>query len=314
LKPEYRRSRAGQEIDSAEAGESGNNLRALLYHQLGGLDHLCPQFRRNASMAAGPVWAVPRARQRDACSTALTTPQINWLKKMRTEMNDPVVGQNRLVIVGATGMVGSYALRYALEHPAVARVTAIGRKTLGQSHPKLVEVLHPDFADCSALAQTLAGQNAAIFCLGTYTGSVSDSDFRKITVDYTVEFSRVLYENSPGASFSFLSGNGADPTGRSRMAFARYKGEAENILVAAGFPHVYIFRPAYIYPVEPRKEPNFSYRLLRAIYPMFRRLFPNQVIPADDLARTMIDVTLARADKYGPAVVLENTDIRTLAA
>jgi uncharacterized protein YbjT (DUF2867 family) len=174
--------------------------------------------------------------------------------------------------------------------------------------------LHPDFADCSALAQTLAGQNAAIFCLGTYTGSVSDSDFRKITVDYTVEFSRVLYENSPGASFSFLSGNGADPTGRSRMAFARYKGEAENILVAAGFPHVYIFRPAYIYPVEPRKEPNFSYRLLRAIYPMFRRLFPNQVIPADDLARTMIDVTLARADKYGPAVVLENTDIRTLAA
>jgi uncharacterized protein YbjT (DUF2867 family) len=75
--------------------------------------------------------------------------------------------------------------------------------------------------------------------------------------------------SSPDAAFSFLSGNGADPTGRSRLAFARYKGEAEKALLAAGFPRVYIFRPAYIYPVEPRKEPNFSYRLMRAIYPRF---------------------------------------------
>ena len=80
--------------------------------------------------------------------------------------------------------------------------------------------------------------------------------------------------------------------GRSRIAFARYKGEAEKALFAAGFPRVYIFRPAYIYPVEPRKEPNFSYRLLRAIYPVFRVLFPNQVIRADDLARAMVDAAV----------------------
>jgi uncharacterized protein YbjT (DUF2867 family) len=104
-------------------------------------------------------------------------------------------------------------------------------------------------------------------------------------VDYTVEFARVLHGSSPGAVFSFLSGNGADPTGRSRIAFARYKGEAESALLAAGFPRVYIFRPAYIYPVEPRKEPNISYRLLRAIYPVFRVLFPDQVIRADDLGQ-----------------------------
>ncbi len=77
---------------------------------------------------------------------------------------------------------------------------------------------------------------------------------------------------------------GADPTGRSRLAFARYKGEAERALLAAGFSGLYLFRPAYIYPVEPRREPNVSYRLLRAIYPVFRMVFPNQVIPADDLA------------------------------
>ena len=223
-------------------------------------------------------------------------------------------GQKRLVIVGATGMVGGYALRYALENPTVGRVTAIGRKTLGISHPKLTEVLHRDFADCSALAGVLSDQDAAVFCLGTYTGSVSDAELRTTTVDYTVEFARVLHGSSPNAAFSFLSGNGADPTGRSRIPFARYKGGAENALLAAGFPHVYLFRPAYIYPVEPRKEPNFSYRLLRAIYPAFRVLFPNQVIRADDLARAMVDAAVHGIGSEHHAAVFENRDIRALVA
>ena len=173
----------------------------------------------------------------------------------------------RLVIVGATGMVGGGALRYALEQPEVEHVTSVGRRKLGISHFKLTEVLHPDFTDCSALEGTLTGQDGVVFCLGTYTGAVADAQLRKITVDYTVEFARVLQRSSPDAAFSFLSGNGADPTGRSRMAFARYKGEAEKAVLAGGFPRVYIFRPAYIYPVEPRTEPNLSYRLLRCDLP-----------------------------------------------
>jgi uncharacterized protein YbjT (DUF2867 family) len=227
-------------------------------------------------------------------------------------MKVSAAGQKRLVIVGATGMVGGYALRYALNHPAVGRVTAIGRRKPGISHPKLKEVLHQDFADCAALADPLSGQDAAVFCLGTYTGSVPDAELRKITVDYTIEFARVLHGSSPEAAFSFLSGNGADQTGRSRIPFARYKGEAENALLAAGFPRLYIFRPAYIYPVEPRKEPNFSYRLLRAIYPVFRVLFTNQVIPADQLAMAMVDVVVHENSKRA-SVVLENHDIRAMA-
>src|SRR5260370_39303422 len=164
-------------------------------------------------------------------------------------------------MVGGIGMGGGYALGYALENPGVGSVTAIGGRKIGLSHPKLKEVLHGDFANCSALAETLSGQYAAVFCVGTYTGAVSDAELRPITVDYTIEFARVLRSSSPDAAFSFLSGNGADPTGRSRLAFARYKGEAEKALLAAGFPRVYLFRPAYIYPVELRKEPNFTYRL-----------------------------------------------------
>ena len=216
-----------------------------------------------------------------------------------------------LTIVGASGMVGGYALRYALEDAAVTRVTAIGRKPLGIVHPKLREVVHRDFSDCSALAEALSGQDALVFCLGVYTGVVTDAELRTITVDYTVELARVLRASSPNAAFSFLSGSGADQSGRSRMPFALYKGEAENALLAAGFSRLYLFRPAYIYPVEPRREPNFSYRLLRAVYPAFRLLFPNQVIRADDLAQVMLDVAL-RGTRNHAGPVFENRDIRAL--
>ena len=226
-------------------------------------------------------------------------------------MNLPTSAQARLVIVGATGMIGGYALRYALAHAAVAQVTTIGRRSIGISHPKLKDVLHQDFADCSALAEVLSDQHAAIFCLGAYTGAVSDTELRTITVDYTIEFARVLHGSSPEAALAFLSGSGADPTGRSRMSFARYKGEAENALLAKGFASVCIFRPAYIYPVTSRREPNFGYRLLRAIYPAFRLIFPYQVIRADDLARAMVDVAV-RGTEERQGLILENRDIQAI--
>ncbi len=227
-------------------------------------------------------------------------------------MTAAATAPKRLVLVGASGMVGGYAIRAALEDVGVASVLSIGRRKLGIDHPKLSEVIHPSFADCSALAGPLVARDAVVFCLGTYTGAVPDAEMRAITVDYTMEFARVLRGSSPAAAFSFLSGSGADPTGQSRLPYARYKGQAENALLEAGFPHVYLFRPAYIYPVQPRKEPNLSYRLLRAVYPLFRALFPNQVIRADDLARVMVDAAV-RGTPRGTGPVLENRDIRVIA-
>jgi len=223
-------------------------------------------------------------------------------------MGTPAADKKRLVIVGTTGMVGAYVLRCALDNPAIGFVTSVGRRKTGILHPKLNEILHPDFGDCSSLVPVLTHQDAAVFCLGAYTGSVTDAELRTITVDYAVEFARVLHASSPDIAFSFLSGSGADPTGRSRMAFARYKGQAEKTLQALGFRHLYIFRPAYIYPVEPRKEPNFSYRFLRGVYPVFRVLFPNQVISADHLAEAMVKVVIRETGETR-SQVFENRDI-----
>jgi uncharacterized protein YbjT (DUF2867 family) len=218
----------------------------------------------------------------------------------------------RLVIVGATGMVGGCVLRSALEHPNVERVTSVGRRKLSITHPKLTEVLHSDFSDCSSLADALLHHDAAIFCLGTYTGTVPEQELCKITVDYTIEFARVFRTSSPSAVFAFLSGRGADPTGRSRMAFARSKGAAEAALVAMHFLQVYILRPAYIYPVQPRTEPSFSYRLLRALFPALRRVFPKLAIRSDDLARVMVNLTVS-APVQGTRITLENEDLVALA-
>ncbi len=221
--------------------------------------------------------------------------------------------KQNVVIVGATGMVGGHALELSLEHPEVGVVTVIGRRPTGLTHPKLREVQHADFADCSALASALAGQDAALYCLGTYTGAVPDADFRRITVDYTLEFARRLREHSPSAALCFLSGKGADQSGKSRFAFARYKGEVERALQAIGFPRLHILRPGYIHPVVPRREPNLSYRLTRALYPALRRIAPGVVIPSVDLARAMVLAGLYGAGANA-SPVLENADIQALLA
>ena len=115
-------------------------------------------------------------------------------------MSVPTAGQKRVVIVGATGMVGGYALRHALNSPAVASATVIGRRKLGISHPKLKEVFHRDFADCSPLAEPLSGQDAAVFCLGTYTASVPDAELGKITVARQDLAARIDSQGNPAGS------------------------------------------------------------------------------------------------------------------
>jgi nucleoside-diphosphate-sugar epimerase len=221
------------------------------------------------------------------------------------------MSEKRVIITGATGMVGGCALRICLENPDVSLVTVIGRNSTGINDARLREIVVDDFTDYSASAYALEKQDAALYCLGVYTGAVTDDLFRKITVDYTLAFARSLHKASPQVAFCFLSGQGADQTEQSRMAFARYKGAAEKALLDMGFSRVHIFRPGYIYPVTPRKEPNLLYRITRMLYPVLRCVYPNIGISSEDLARAMVHAGLHGTIGHENPI-LENKDIRSM--
>ena len=217
----------------------------------------------------------------------------------------------RVIITGATGMVGGCALRICLDNPDVYLVTVIGRSRTGIHHTRLREVIVDDFRDYSALEAVLENQDVALFCLGAYTGAVPDDLFREITVDYTVAFAKALHKVSPQAAFCLLSGQGADQTEKSRMSFARYKGAAEKALLDTGFSRVHIFRPGYIYPVTPRKEPNLMYIISRFLYPVLRRVYPNIGIPSENLAAAMVHAGL-HGTNPNDNPILEIKDIRNM--
>ncbi len=212
----------------------------------------------------------------------------------------------RIIIVGATGMVGAIILKEALNSPEVEKVTSIVRKSSGQEHTKLEEIVHGDFNDYSAIADHFKNKDAAYFCIGVYTGSVPDDKFKMITVDFAKVFGDAIQQNSPSATLCFLSGQGADLQEKSRMSFARYKGMAENYLMSLNLGGLHVFRPAYIYPVEKRAEPNLAYRVYRMLYPVLKNIIPSTVITSEQLGKAMYSAGLNSTEKK----ILENEDIK----
>jgi len=212
------------------------------------------------------------------------------------------------IIAGATGMIGGLVLQECLNNPDIDKVTIIVRRSTGIANKKLLEVIHDDFTDYASIVEHFNNQDIAYYCLGVYTGAVPRDEFRKITVDYTKAFAEVLKIHSPGTTFCFLSGQGADQTETSRVMFAKDKGIAENFLPGQKFGQTYIFRPAYIYPSTPRKEPNMSYRIMRVLYPIFKTIYPNGVITSDDLVRAMFITGLNGGNK----MIFENRDIKEI--
>lgn len=146
--------------------------------------------------------------------------------------------------------------------------------------------------------------DSAFFCIGVYTGSVSDKLFKEITVDYAVSFAKMLKDNSPNAKLCLLSGAGADRTEKSKTSFALYKGMAENQIDKLGL-EFYTFRPGYIYPVEQRKEPNLMYSTMRNLYPILRLLGRNFSIKSTELGKAIYKIGINGTDKK----ILENKDL-----
>jgi nucleoside-diphosphate-sugar epimerase len=211
-----------------------------------------------------------------------------------------------VIITGANGMIGKLILDICLLHAEVASITTITRRPMDIKHPKLVQVLHNDFLDYTAIETNLQNQDVCFYCIGVYTGQVPTAEFQKITVAYTEVFARAIKKNSRNVSFCFLSGQGADNTERSKVLFAREKGIAENILLKLQFKSTHIFRPAYIYPVTARKEPNMLYKFMRFFYKPIKFIFPSMTVTSIQLANKMVEVGLAAGEK----IIYENAEIK----
>ena len=211
----------------------------------------------------------------------------------------------KVLIAGSSGMIGGLILKHCLDSDQISEVILIIRKNSGLNHPKLRKIIHRDFTDFSPIVSVFQNIDTAFFCVGVYTGSVPDVEFKKITVDYAKAFADALKSQSPGATLCFLSGQGADKTEKSRISFARYKGMAENYLEKKSFSRLYIFRPSYIYPVEKRKEPNISYSIMRSLYPLIKLFGRNASIKSTELAEAMFHAGMNGFNQ----TIIENIEI-----
>ncbi|KAB7725604.1 epimerase [Rudanella paleaurantiibacter] len=194
----------------------------------------------------------------------------------------------KAIITGATGMVGEGVLHECLLHPDVEHILVVGRKACGVGHPKLKELLVPDFFDLSAVEADLSGYNACFFCLGTSSLGMSEHDFYKVTYTLTLNFAQTLSTLNPDMTFCYVSGAGTDSTEKGRTMWARVKGKTENDLMKLPFRQVYNFRPGYIQPTEGLKNTLPYYKYLSWLYPAFRVLFASYVCSLKEIGLAMI--------------------------
>jgi uncharacterized protein YbjT (DUF2867 family) len=218
----------------------------------------------------------------------------------------------RVVLFGATGMIGSGVLLECLRDPRVSAVLAVGRSRAPQSHPKLTQIVHDDFLRYDAIRQQLAGYDACFFCLGVSAVGMSEADYHRLTYDITVAAAEALLAVNPGLTFCYVSGASTDSTEHGRMMWARVKGKTENRLLAMS-ERSYMFRPGFIQPVHGVRSKTLLYALIydvtRPLYPVLARLFPNSVSTSDGLGRAMIAVAATGYSKR----ILEIPDINALA-
>jgi uncharacterized protein YbjT (DUF2867 family) len=220
----------------------------------------------------------------------------------------------RVLLFGATGMVGQGVLRECLLDPDVEALTAIGRRATGTAHPKLSELVRQDLLDYSAVENQLSGFDACFFCLGVSSVGLSKSAYRRVTYDITLAAAETLVRLNPGMTFIYVSGAGTDSTGRGRSMWARVKGATENALLRLPFKAAYMFRPALIVPLHGITSKTGLYRVFygaaRPVLPILEALLPRYVTTTEKIGRAM----LAAAREGAPKPVLETADINGLAS
>jgi len=219
----------------------------------------------------------------------------------------------RVILFGATGMVGRGVLRECLLDPHVEAVLVVGRTATGEQHPKLREIIQPELSDLSPIEDRLRWYDACFFCLGVSSAGMREDDYRRVTYDLTVEVGRALSRLNPGMTFIYVSGAGTDSSERGRSMWARVKGRTENALLRMPFKAAYMFRPGVIRPLHGIRSKTPSYRILYAVMAPFVLLVtavaPDTITTTEKMGRAMIHA----AERGAPKSLLSTRDINELA-
>ncbi len=218
----------------------------------------------------------------------------------------------KVIIFGATGMVGQGALNACLHDPQVSQVLVIGRTAPGRADPKMLELVLANLFDLGRSEADVSGYDACFFCLGTSSSGMDEASYTRITYDLTLTVAGLLSQLNSGMTFVYVSGAGTDSTEQSRSMWARVKGRTENALQRLPFKAVYLFRPGIIQPLGGIRSKTRSYRLtyivIGPLLTLLRPLMPNVVLTTDGVGRAMITA----AGRGAPKAVLEPADIHAL--
>jgi uncharacterized protein YbjT (DUF2867 family) len=218
----------------------------------------------------------------------------------------------KVILFGATGMVGQGVLRECLVDPGVESVLSIARRPGGKQDSKLQEILHDNFFDYSAIESRLSGYDACFFCLGVSSVGMDAERYRHLTYDLTMAAATTLAKLNPGMVFTYVTGRGTDASERGSLMWARIKGKTENDLLKLPFKAAYMFRPAGIQPLHGvRSKTGWVQAIYVATAPLLtflNRVAPKYMTTSEQLGRAMIKVA---RDGY-PKPVLESEDINRL--
>jgi uncharacterized protein YbjT (DUF2867 family) len=200
----------------------------------------------------------------------------------------------KIIIFGATGMVGHGVLLECLEHAGVSSVLVVGRRSCGITHPKLREHVQADLSSYPEQDALFAGYDACFFCLGVSSAGMDEAEYRRVTHDLALAAARAMVRVSPQMTFCYVSGAGTDSSGKGRSMWARVKGQTENALLELPFRASYMFRPGYIQPVKGVRSRTRLYQAIYTVaaplFPVWKAIAPRHVTTTERLGLAMIHV------------------------
>ena len=198
----------------------------------------------------------------------------------------------KVIITGATGMVGKGVLLECLDHATVEQVLVIGRNPVDLQHPKLKQLIHPDFSDFSSVKEQLKNYDACFYCMGVSAMGMKEASYRHYTYDFTMALASELIKLNPEMTFTYVSGKGTDSTAKGRIMWSRVKGKTENDLLNAGFKKAFMFRPGAIIPLRGIKSRTKAYQFVYDYFmwlvKLVKKLAPNSVVNTTQVGLAMI--------------------------